>query len=495
MQETIGVGTGTKESGTGVGTGSGYATRHRLGENLITLTDSYKLTHWRQYPPGTSKVYSYFESRGGKFSETLFFGLQYYLQRYLEGSVITEKGIDEAEGIAALHLGDKALFNRKGWEHILHEHDGKLPVSIKAVPEGTVVPTHNVLVTIENTCPDCYWLTNYLETLLVQTWYPTTVATLSMKMKELIGDYLKHTGTPDAIDFKLHDFGFRGVSSVESAGVGGGAHLVNFRGTDTIAALVMLRDHYGAQMAGFSIPAAEHSTITSWGKAHEADAMRNMLEQFGRGTVAVVSDSYNIFEACSRIWGKKLRDKVLNMDGMLVIRPDSGHPPEVVVKVLDILGERFGYRVNGKGYKVLNDKVRVIQGDGIDLEMTEKILKAMAENKWSADNIAFGMGGALLQKLDRDTQKFAFKCSSAVVDGRMRNVFKKPVTDPGKNSKAGRLKLILRDGDYATVQEKANGEDQLVEVFRDGKVMRTYTLEEIRGRANGWFSRHLLRSD
>ncbi len=455
----------------------------KLGENQLLLTDSYKLTHWKQYPPGTTQVYSYFESRGGMFQEVVFFGLQYFLKN-LEGQVVTAEKIDEAEQIAELHLGDKKLFNRAGWEYILKEHGGRLPIKIKAVPEGTVVSTHNVLITVENTDPNCYWLTNYLETYLVQTWYPTTVATLSMNMKKRILGYLEETGNPELADLKLHDFGFRGVSSVESAGIGGGAHLVNFKGTDTIEALVFLRNYYGAKMAGFSIPAAEHSTITSWGRENEAKAMENMLDQFPEGLVAVVSDSFNIFEACRGIWGEKLRDKVLNRDGTVIVRPDSGDPPKVVLEVLNILGEKFGYTVNKKGYKVLNGHVRVIQGDGIDYEMTGSILETMKKNGWSADNIAFGMGGALLQKLNRDTQKFAFKCASVVVDGQERDVYKQPVTDPGKNSKAGRLKLVLRDGSLITASQKAEGEDQLVAVFNNGKVLREYNLEEVRKRAD-----------
>lgn len=417
------------------------------------------------------------------FDKVVFFGLQYFVERYLEGAVVTQDKIDEAAKIAALHLGNESLFNREGWEYILRKHGGMLPVSIKAVPEGSVVETHNVLVTVENTDPKCYWLTNYLETLLVQTWYPTTVATLSRNMKIRIMEYLDETGNPELIDFKLHDFGFRGVSSVESAGIGGAAHLVNFKGTDTIASLILLRDYYDAGMAGFSIPAAEHSTITAWGREHESDAMKNMLEQFPTGTVAVVSDSYNIYKACSDIWGDKLKEKVLGRNGMLVIRPDSGDPPEVVLKVLGILGDKFGYSRNEKGYKVLNDKVRVIQGDGMDYAMARDILDNLMIHKWSADNVSFGMGGALLQKLNRDTQKFAFKCSGVTVDGKERDVYKEPITDPGKNSKAGRLKLLRENGTYYTVKADNPGKDELVEVFRDGRLLRKYTLNEVRERA------------
>lgn len=458
--------------------------------NPILMTDSYKLTHWKQYPPGTTNVYSYFESRGGKFDNTVFFGLQILLEKYLRGQFVTEGDLFEAQKFCAEHFGRNDLFNFNGWNRIIGVHGGRLPVSIKAVPEGTVVPTHNVLMTIENTDPELPWVTNFLETLLVQVWYPTTVATLSREMKKMILKYLEKTGTPELIDFKLHDFGFRGVSSVESAGMGGAAHLINFMGTDTLAGIDYAQRYYGAKMPGFSIPASEHSTITSWGKEHEADAFENMLSQYPEGLVACVSDSYDIFKACEEIWGDKLKEKVLGRKGTLVVRPDSGDPPVVCGQVLDALGKKFGYTTNGKGYRVLPEQVRVIQGDGIDYASTRQILEVLALKGWSADNIAFGMGGALLQKLDRDTQKFAFKCSSITAEGVERSVQKSPITDPGKASKAGKLVLRrqLSDQVYSTMQREQVttgdwSEDVLREVFRDGKILVDDNFDAIKERA------------
>jgi nicotinamide phosphoribosyltransferase len=238
-------------------------------------------------------------------------------------------------------------------------------------------------------------------------------------------------------------------------------------------------------MPGFSIPAAEHSTLTSWGRDHEVDAYRNMLLKFPTGFVAVVSDSYDVFNACRSIWGGELKADVLARDGTLVVRPDSGDPPTVVVQVLEILGERFGFTTNAQGFRVLDPHVRVIQGDGVDREMLAKILDAVRVARWSADNIAFGSGGGLLQKLNRDTCLYAFKCSSATVNGVERDVFKQPATDQGKRSKRGRLKLIADGGTFRTVrQEEGSASDMLHEVFVDGELTNHATWNAIRARAD-----------
>lgn len=453
-----------------------------MNSNILLQTDSYKLTHWKQYPPKTEKVYSYFESRGGEYDEVVFFGLQYYLKKYLTGVRVTKFAIDQAEALCDAHIGP-GHFNREGWEHIRLVHGGRLPIRIKAVPEGTVVPVSNVLMTIENLDPKCYWLTNYLETLLVQVWYGCTVATQSRAIRKDILAFLEETGDPAGIDFKLHDFGFRGVSSVESAGVGAAAHLLNFLGTDTLAGIMFAKEYYNAQgMTGFSIPASEHSTITSWGRKNEADAMRNMLEQYPTGLVACVSDSYDIFNACANIWGDQLKDQVLARDGVLVVRPDSGDPVSVVLDVLGSLGNKFGFTKNAKGYNVLNPKVRVIQGDGVGHTSIFAILDRMKEMTWSADNIAFGMGGNLLQNLNRDTQKFAFKCSAVTIDGVEYPVSKNPVTDIGKRSKEGRL-MLVQDKTLVTKPYSPEYKDELVTVFDNGEIVCDYSFEECRERA------------
>lgn len=451
--------------------------------NIILNADSYKYSQFNQYPSGTEYVYSYIESRGGKYDETVFFGLQAFIKEYLT-QPITMEMIDEAEAIITAH-GEP--FNREGWEYILEAHEGFLPVEIKAVPEGTVVPVHNILASIENTDPKCYWLTSFLETALLRAvWYPTTVATNSREIKKIILDALERTGTPEDIAFKLHDFGARGVSSLESAGIGGAAHLVNFMGTDTIEALLVARRYYNADMPAFSVPAMEHSTVTSWGRENEVLSYRNMVKKNGKpgGIVSAVSDSYDIFEAC-KLWGTELKQDILDSGATLVVRPDSGHPAAVVLRCLQILEQYFGYTVNDKGFKVLNN-VRVLQGDGVNVESIGDILDTIIAKGFSADNVVFGQGGALLQIVNRDDQKFAMKCSAARVNGKWVDVYKDPITDPGKQSKKGRLALVTNGEDWNTIRVGElpdNAQDELQVVFIDGVPAKQQTFDQIRERA------------
>lgn len=454
--------------------------------NPILATDSYKVTHWPMLPDGTEFLYSYMESRGGPFSELVAnVGLQYYLRTYLSVP-ITMDMIDEAEEVFGLHFGDKSVFNRAGFEHIVNAHRGYWPVRIKAAPEGLIVPPRNVLMTIENTDPAVPWVTNYLETLMLKLWYPITVATISREIKKIIHAALEKTGTPAALPFKLHDFGYRGVSSEESAMIGGFAHLVNFMGTDTLAALMTARRFYGAEMAGFSIPATEHMTMTAMGPYGESAQMERFLKLFGQNpafpAIACVSDSYDIFNACKNLWGAELRGDVLGMKNMLVVRPDSGEPAVIVTQVVETLDEAFGHTVNDKGYKVLNN-VRVIQGDGINIESIKAIIDSLVVRGWSIDNIAFGMGGALLQQCNRDTLRFAFKASSMVVNGQRRDIFKEPKTDNGKRSKRGRLKLMNVNGIPTTVVSDVPGPDLLQVVWENGMPVTSTTLETIRQKA------------
>jgi nicotinamide phosphoribosyltransferase len=452
-------------------------------DNLILDSDSYKYSQWNQYPPKTQYVWSYIESRGGLYDETVYNGLQPFLH-YLRDCRITEEEVNEAQRIITAH---GLPFYRQGWDYIVEHHRGRLPVCIWGIDEGTVLPTKNVLVAIVNTDPLCWWLTSFLETALLRAiWYPTTVASNSYRSKEIILHELERTGDPSLIDFKLHDFGARGVSSKESAAIGGTAHLINFMGTDTVEALAHIMRYYGADgPVGFSIPAMEHSTVTSWGRDGEEESFRNMLKKHAKpgGLVACVSDSYDIYAAC-RLWGTKLKDDVINSGATVVVRPDSGEPAVVVTKCAKILDEYFGSTVNDKGFKVLNN-VRIIQGDGIDHQSIRSILFSLTLAGYSADNIAFGQGGALLQQVNRDTMKFAMKCSAAKIDGEWVDVFKDPITDSGKQSKKGRLALIHEDGEYKTIRQEELGErTNLLKVrFVDGVIVNQTTFEEIRERA------------
>ena len=460
-----------------------------LAGNLLLRTDSYKASHWLQYPPGTRRVFSYVEARGGLFTHSLFFGLQAYLAEYLSRPVISAD-VDQA---AAFFRAHGEPFNEAGWRALVAKHGGRLPLRIRAVPEGAVIPVSNVLATVENTDPEFFWLTSYLETELLRAiWYPTTVATVSAHAKKTIRRYLDATCDNPAAElpFKLHDFGARGVSSLESAALGGMAHLVSFQGSDTVTGVLAANQYYDCEMAGFSIPAAEHSTITGWGRENEAMAYRNMLDQFARpgAVLAVVSDSYDIFEACEHLWGGELREQVRQSGATVVIRPDSGEPTETILKVANILAAKFGAVANQKGFLVINN-VRIIQGDGMNLDSLRLCLSNLYHNGYSAENLAFGMGGGLLQQVNRDTMQFAMKCSAIEVDGVWRDVFKDPVGDASKRSKRGRLELV-RDRDSYRTERCDTGYDGrhagavLETVFENGMITRNTSFADVRNRAD-----------
>jgi nicotinamide phosphoribosyltransferase len=464
-----------------------------LADNPIMDTDSYKASHWLQYPPDVTSMYSYFESRGGRYRDTVFFGLQYYLAEYLT-KPITRAHVEEAAAFFAAH-GEP--FNREGWEYLVDTYGGRFPVRIRAVPEGSVVPSGNVLFDIELTTPDprVFWIVSWLETLLVRVWYPTTVASRSYYCKRVILEALLETSDDPLgeIGFKLHDFGARGVSSRESARIGGAAHLVNFLGSDTIEGVRAANHYYGTsdKMAGYSIPAAEHSTITMWGREHEVSAYRNFVRTYlverevapGAPKIAAcVSDSYNLFHVIEDVWCGELHDMIRRSGGKLVARPDSGDPASVNVQCLQIMDRKLGMRTNSRGYKVLPSYMGLIQGDGINDDSIGEILHALRSRKYSASNIAFGMGGGLLQQLNRDTQRFAFKCAAALRGGEWIDVSKDPVTDTGKRSKKGHLALVHEGGAYATVRAPRK-DDVLVPVYEDGRILRTYTLDEVRAAA------------
>jgi nicotinamide phosphoribosyltransferase len=458
--------------------------------NLILATDSYKHSHFLQYPPEARVISAYAEARRNDFSDqVLFLGLQPFLIDYL-GKPITAADVDEAEAICTAH---GLPFNRTGWDAIVQDHGGYLPIEIKALPEGTIVPSGVPLLQVENTDERMPWLPTFIETALLRAiWYPTTVATLSWKCKAIIRAGLEKSSDDVAgqLPFKLHDFGARGVSSGESAALGGMAHLVNFMGSDTLEGIMAARRYYGADMAGFSIPAAEHSTMTSWGREREQAAYENMLDAFeGEGRiVAVVSDSYDLDAAVNDIWGGSLKAKVQTRKGTLVVRPDSGDPIETPLRTVKALWEKFGGTINSRGYRVLDPHVRVIQGDGMNIESIGRLVDRMIEEGFAIDNIAFGMGGGLLQQVNRDTLRFAMKANALKdADGIWHDVSKTPATDPTKGSKAGRQAVVLDNGELVSTRQEQKGdfEDQLLPVWRNGELLIRHDFDQIRQRSEG----------
>jgi len=460
-----------------------------MKHNIILLSDSYKYSQPHQFPKGTQYVSSYIESRGGE-ENSVFFGAQALIKEYLIGEVVTIEMIDEAEMIITQH-GEP--FYRELWDIIVEEFSGRLPIEIEAVAEGTYMPISNVQMQIINTDPRFWWLPGFLEPLTLRgVWYPSTVATKSRKMKAIIARALATTSdvpVMDQIMFKLHDFGARGATSHEAAKLGGMGHLVNFMGSDTIEGIVGARRYYGADMPGFSIPASEHSTITSWGRENEKAAYENMIELFGgEGKIyACVSDSYNIYEAI-KMWGE-LKEKIIDKGGTLVVRPDSGDPLTVPIDVVELLMEEFGFTVNSKGFRILPSYIRVIQGDGISEHSLPQLIDNLIRAGLSIDNIAFGMGGGLLQLVNRDSLKYAMKASAIMAsDGEWTDVFKDPIHG-GKTSKKGRLGLIYQTGvcggSFRTVPKSvADKKGNLLRpIFRNGKLLIEDTFDQVRERA------------
>jgi nicotinamide phosphoribosyltransferase len=458
-------------------------------ENFILLTDSYKECHHQMYLDGTENVYSYFESRkGSKYPYTVFFGLQMILKRYFEGVVITNDDIKEASDFCKEHFGMN-IFNEEMWKRIVDVHGGKLPLKIKAAPEGLPIPISNVMMTVEVTDPKCAPLTNVVETILTHLWHPSNVATISRDIKIYLEKAFNKSVGKDQeflLPFMLHDFGFRGVSSVESAGLGGAGHLVNFMGTDTIHGITYAKRYYGAGMAGYSVPASEHSVMTSGGAEGEFAMYERLIEKYPTGILSIVSDSYSI-ERVMAEYLPQLKDRILARDGKVVVRPDSPRyagdtAAAQIVWIAQQLENTFGATVNEKGFKVLNPKVGIIYGDGLSVEEIKEAVEALMAAGYSAATCVYGMGGGLLQKHNRDTQRSAFKCSAQMRNGEWIDIQKKPL-DATKASKAGRMKLVWSLGAHGktmiTVPITDNRTDLLVTVFENGKITKEWNWTEV----------------
>jgi nicotinamide phosphoribosyltransferase len=456
--------------------------------NPILDSDSYKLSHAALYPPEVEHVYSYAESRGGRYEEVMFFGIQPFIRKMIENP-IDILDIREAMEFAAQH-GEP--FNRDGWLDILDRFDGFLPLRIKAVAEGTVMPTRNVMVTVENTDPKHAWLTSYIETaLLRQVWYGSTVATRIFHMKRRIKEAFEQTADDmSGLPFALLDFSSRGCSSYQANEIGGAAYLAHFLGSDSVPAVRFVNNYYGAEggMSGFSVPASEHSVTTSWGRDRSLERKRAYINAVPPGSIiSDVLDTWDCFEEAQQ-W-VSLKDDLTAKNLTLVGRPDSGEISDVLPELIRIFAEGFGVTRNSKTYDVING-AKLLWGDGINERSHMLPFDIARKMNISAQSIMTGSGGGLMQAdIDRDTCKFAFKASAVKRKGsdEWEGIRKQPITDPGKLSKAGRLALLNLDEGYRTVTAlEINGEgdplDHLHTVYENGEITHTDTIGGIRKR-------------
>lgn len=445
--------------------------------NFILDTDSYKLSHFLGYNPEVQHIYSYAESRGSKYyPATVLLGVQRYVKQ-LANTRITKEDIQEAADFAAIH---GVSFNLDGWTNILNVTGGSIPVRIKAAPEGSLINTHNVLVTVENTLPSVPWLTSYIETALLRTlWYPSTVATRIHYMKQKILPFFEDTAESlDALGFALLDFSARGCSNPALGGLG---HLVSFVGSDNLPAILEARRYYDEPMAAFSVNATEHSITTSWFSEDESIEylIKNMMPR--NGILSMVGDTWNIYEFTRKV--ARYKELIAAKNGTLVIRPDSGDIAEVLPEVIKLTANYFGSTKNSLGYGVLNG-VKILWGDGINEDSVTTPFEIAKKLGISADSIMTGSGGGIAQaNIDRDTCKFAFKASNMTISGIDYSIAKDPITDAGKRSKRGRLALVKDDNNlYSTVHPLDTSEDQLRLIYEDGGLYNMESLAQIRER-------------
>jgi nicotinamide phosphoribosyltransferase len=446
-------------------------------------TDLYKVCH---YEIGYKKndltnIQCHVQARAKeKDAHVLFFGAQIAIKDIFENGPPTKEEINYAEKLfKETIISEKNPFNKEGWG-LLADY-GYYPLEIKAVEEGKVYPANFPLMTIkldpEITAQDrknLTWLVPYFEPGILQNiWHPTNAATKSFECKKVIWKHLEKTGNTDEVTFKLHDFGFRGVSSEESAAKGGLGHLVNFEGTDTIVANVAAKKYYNAkEIVGKSIRAIEHNNVLQFGKEREVEAYRQAVKLANEGPISIVIDAWDDEGVIEKYMCGELKENIINAKYPVIIRTDSGIPEKVVPKIMKMLEKGFGTEVNEKGYKVLNH-VRMIHGDKIDgPETIDKILDAVEKKGYSADNLAFGMGGALLQKHNRDTFGFTMKASAIQKnDGDWEEVYKMPKNAPGKKTLAGLFDDI----------------PELETIFENGKVVKKLDFDEIRKNAHSYF--------
>lgn len=476
--------------------------------NPLLLTDYYKVGHVFQYPAGTTLVYSNLTPRKSRLEgveEMVFFGLQYFIKEYLLDYFSKnffeqpkEKVLADYKRRIASSLGN----HLPSYDHIEKLHDlGYLPVEIKALPEGSKVPMRVPCLTIVNTKPEFYWVTNFLETLLSAViWQPCTSATIAFEFRTLLDKYAKETGMPaDFVQWQGHDFSFRGMSSLESAVTSGMGHLLSFTGTDTIPAIEALEQYYGAdadkELIGGSVAATEHSVMCSGDKDGELATFRRLItEVYPEGIVSIVSDTWDLWKVCTE-YLSALKETVLSRNGKVVIRPDSGDPVKILCGdpgaatetarkgVVELLWDIFGGTVTSTGYKLLDPHIGAIYGDSINLQRAEAICEGLKQ-KGFASQVVFGVGSYTYQYNTRDTFGIAMKATYVEVNGEGRNIFKDPVTDDGtKKSATGLLQVLKENGKYKLLDKVSAAQEKetaLQTVFKDGKLVKEYTLAEIR---------------
>lgn len=438
---------------------------------IYLATDFYKLSHREQYPEGTTKVYSTLTPRSNKFApwsnEVVFFGLQYFIKEYLIERFNNEFFNQPLEDVISTYetfvkqtLGKKDVYT----EHLIQLHNlGYLPIKIQALPEGTLAPMRCPIMTIENTKPEFFWLTNFLETILSTTiWQPITSATLAYQYRKVLNDYaLKTTGSTDGVAFQGHDFSLRGMSSEQSGMASGMGHLTSFQGTDTIPAIFGAHKYYHALLdatTGSSISATEHSVMCSYGQADELELFKHLLvDVYPTGLFSVVSDTWDFWKVVTE-YLPALKDIIMARDGKLVVRPDSGDPVDIVTGtkpngvtpeekgLIECLWDTFGGTINEQGYKVLDPHIGAIYGDSITLKRATAICERLEAKGFASTNIVFGIGSFSYQYHTRDTFGFAVKATAATVNSEERMLFKDPKTDDGtKRSQRGRIVVARKE--------------------------------------------------
>jgi len=476
--------------------------------NPFLLTDYYKVGHVFQYPCNTTLVYSNLTPRKSRFDnidEMVFFGLQYFIKEYLVDYFNDNFFRQPKEKVLADYK--RRIVTSLGahlptYDHIEKLHElGYLPIEIKALPEGSRVPMRVPCLTIVNTLSEFYWLTNFLETILSAViWQPCTSATIAYQYRKLLDRYGAETGMPaEFIQWQGHDFSFRGMSSLESAVISGMGHLLSFTGTDTIPAIEALERYYHAdadkELIGGSVAATEHSVMCSGSKDGELETFKRLItEVYPSGIVSIVSDTWDLWKVCTE-YLSALKETILQREGKVVIRPDSGDPVKIMCGdpdgktvaerkgVVELLWDVFGGTTTDKGYKLLDAHIGAIYGDSINLERAEAICEGLKQ-KGFASQAVFGIGSYTYQYNTRDSFGMAMKATYVEVDGEGRNIFKNPVTDDGtKKSATGLLQVKKENGKYVLV-DKADWQQEknsdLKTIFKDGNLVKEYSLAEIR---------------